>query len=318
VHQGVLELLRFPLLSLLALEGLGGQQVKIYRLSPSLCSLDRRTVVPLCTCLQKRRHWLSDRLTACQETFGWEWGEQKGMPKKLTAAQEAEIAAQYQKGDSGPLLGRIYGVCPHTVYKAVRRHGITLRSTAVPTLSPQQEQHAVRLYTRWQWPVNRIAHKLGSGPGPILRALQRHNVPLRTRQEANYRKGQFQLTRRQEATVVRRYQHEHMGLQALGNVFGVSGTTIRNILIRHGIERRPYGRTGHRILSPRQEAMVVHQYQQGKSGLNALGEAFGVSGGTIRKILIRHGVERRPVGWLSSKGKARADCTSEKTPNKKQ
>lgn len=32
------------------------------------------------------------------------------MPKKLTAAQEAEIISQYQKGDSGPLLGLIYEI----------------------------------------------------------------------------------------------------------------------------------------------------------------------------------------------------------------
>lgn len=182
------------------------------------------------------------------------------------------------------------------MYKALRRHGITPRSKVVRSLSLQQEHHAVRLYTQWRWPVNRIADKLGCSGGPVQRALQRHNVPLRTRQDANYRKGQFQLTRRQEATIVRRYQREYVGLKTLGKAFGVSGTTIRKILIRHGIERRPFERTGHRILSPRQEAMVVRQYQQGKGGLTALGEKFGVSGGTIRKILLRHGVERRSVG----------------------
>ena len=219
------------------------------------------------------------------------------MPPPLTPEQEAQLVARYQRGDSGSLLGRLYGVSGTVVYGTLRRHGITPRSPseARRVLSPQQEQFAVRLYQR-QWTPKRIAATLGCSGTTVRRALQRHAVPIRTRWDANVQRGQLQLTARQEATIVRRYQRERISMQAVGATLGVSSFTVQRVLQRHGVARRPGGTTGQRKLTSRQEAQVVRRYQQGAIGLNALGAAFGVSGSTIQKILIRHGVARRPVG----------------------
>jgi hypothetical protein len=50
-----------------------------------------------------------------------------------------------------------------------------------------------------------------------------------------------------------------------------------------------------RKLTPKQETRLVADYANGGS-LSALTEAYGVSAGTIRAIVVRNGGTLRPVG----------------------
>jgi transposase-like protein len=85
-------------------------------------------------------------------------------------------------------------------------------------------------------------------------------------------------------------------VSAVAAEFGVAYETARRWLRNAGVELRPSGRP---ILDANRLDCeeIARRYRDGDS-MAALGDAFGVSPGTIRARLIEAGVELRPrPGW---------------------
>jgi excisionase family DNA binding protein len=77
---------------------------------------------------------------------------------------------------------------------------------------------------------------------------------------------------------------------------GMPRSRVVRVLDRHGIVRRPRGRPPLiATRGKRAEREVVDVYLSGVS-LVGTGAAFGVGGGTVARVLERHGVRRRPQG----------------------
>lgn len=96
---------------------------------------------------------------------------------------------------------------------------------------------------------------------------------------------------------VRLYK-EGASLMDLAAESDVSAQAIRQSLLRRGVELRSPSHN----LKPRQPRLqlpandIIARYKTGSS-LREIAEDFGVSAKAVRSVLIRNGVERRPVGW---------------------
>jgi hypothetical protein len=95
--------------------------------------------------------------------------------RRLSAAQAAELVAQYQAGDDMPVLAERWGISRKTVAEHLRRAGVTPRRRG---LSPEQVQAAIELYGAG-WSLARIGERFGCDHSVVLRALEQAGVPRR-------------------------------------------------------------------------------------------------------------------------------------------
>jgi transposase-like protein len=95
--------------------------------------------------------------------------------KKLSAAEIALLAEQYQSGATIYELAARFGIHRNTVALHLHRHGVTMRRRG---LDPSEVDHAVRLYQGGQ-PLARIGDRYGVDPSTVHAALRTRGVRLR-------------------------------------------------------------------------------------------------------------------------------------------
>lgn len=108
--------------------------------------------------------------------------------------------------------------------------------------------------------------------------------------------GVRRFTDETELAIIDSYR-QGASLVALGSEHGCCLETIRKILKRHGVARRPRGNT-YRQLDPEQLAEIGTRWQRGESQ-HAIGTSLGVSQVVVSRVLRRAGYRkenRRAVG----------------------
>jgi Mor family transcriptional regulator len=108
-----------------------------------------------------------------------------GVGKVLSAAQEADIVASYQRGVDAVQLATQHGVGSTTVYAVLTRHGVARRSNSdiFRKLSPAQEHEICARYQQGLSAAH-ICPRYGVNEQTIYNILQRHGVTRRTTSEA--------------------------------------------------------------------------------------------------------------------------------------
>ncbi len=96
------------------------------------------------------------------------------------------------------------------------------------------------------------------------------------------------LSSEEQLEVVRLYEGDDMTTKGIASRFGVSDTTVRNVLRSHGIT--PH--RGSKAILPEAEDRMISLYE---SGLNVhdVAKGCGVVPSTVLKVLRRRGIERR-------------------------
>ena len=102
--------------------------------------------------------------------------------------------------------------------------------------------------------------------------------------------GIRKFTDEQELEICRRYV-EGESCPKLAKLFGVNNTTIRDSLIRQGINRRSFSQALRRS-TEEQEQEIVTRYLNGENSYQ-LGKAYEIHYSTICDILSRQGIDRR-------------------------
>lgn len=100
------------------------------------------------------------------------------------------------------------------------------------------------------------------------------------------------LTDAQEKVAISAYQSGR-SCKDVASDYGCSAAAIRNVLVRHGVERRGCGDT--RKLSAAQECEVAREYRQGSS-IASVAQRWGVGARCIQRTLARQGVPIRRAG----------------------
>jgi DNA-binding CsgD family transcriptional regulator len=147
----------------------------------------------------------------------------------------------------------------------------------------EQEQEICRRYLAGE-STYRLGKALGADPVTICNALLRNGVTMRSLAESRR-----ELTDEQQQEICRRYLlGESSG--KIGNALGVHPSSVLNTLKRFKIKSREC--TPPRMFTETQEQEICRRYLEGEDS-PSLGKAFGCSGGTILKIIARHGIKAR-------------------------
>jgi DNA-binding NarL/FixJ family response regulator len=153
--------------------------------------------------------------------------------RKFTDEQEAEICRRYLDGDSTVSLGRLLGADNSVIGRILRRNGISARSVkeANGGLTDEQESDVCSRYANGE-STYEIGRGYGVSNATVSAILHRNSVQPRGPKEA---KGG--LSSERELEVCSRYKAGETSKE-LEKAYGVTDSTICNILRRNGIETR--------------------------------------------------------------------------------
>ena len=176
----------------------------------------------------------------------------------------------------------------------------------------------IRMYVDEKKGANTIAKALGTHPSKIYDILKEHNIPRRSRSEAQRLRNYPSLANdeRLKPIVVRLYCDEGLTLIKVGKRLGVSGAAVRNWMEQWGIPRRKKPNNNPKWTQlPADE--VVRLYVDEQISLQEVAHRFNVSSPVIKRVLEHRGVPRRTpseakaVYWERQKEKASAELIPE-------
>ena len=211
------------------------------------------------------------------------------MPKKFTAEVETIVCSRYLAGENSIQLGNAFGASGSTILQILKRNGVKARSGSESQggLSAEAETIVCSRYLAGE-STCQLGNAFGVAQSTISNILKRNDVNARSNSETHRA-----LDAAVETEVCHRYLAGENCYQ-LGNVFGVSNMTIRQILKRNCVKVRSKGEA-HFALDAAAELEVCSRYLAGENTIQ-LGNAFGVTNKTIGNILKRHNVEARSAG----------------------
>lgn len=146
----------------------------------------------------------------------------------------------------------------------------------------EQTDEMVDRYTRGE-SCGSIGRAMGLQTASVARALAR--LGIRERQQSKYA-----ISDGLEQEVLARYETGE-SMNALAIAYGVSPTTIRDLLVRHGNKRRPRGGR-YRVITGQQREQIITRYQAGQSQ-HAVARALGISQTSVGRTLSAAGVAVR-------------------------
>ena len=100
------------------------------------------------------------------------------MRQRLTLP-DADLAADYQAGESVSRLSLRYGCSPATIAKRLRAQGVPMRATRFRPVSVPREE-LERLYVRERLPLSTIAQRLGVSVSTIGNKRREYGIPARS------------------------------------------------------------------------------------------------------------------------------------------
>lgn len=101
--------------------------------------------------------------------------KQRQIQRRLTAKHAAQLAAEYQAGDSMQQLADRWHLHRTTVAVHLRRAGVTIRQRGIP---PERIDEATRLYHEG-WSCQRLAERFDCDDETVRQTLKRAGVRLR-------------------------------------------------------------------------------------------------------------------------------------------
>ena len=210
--------------------------------------------------------------------------------RKFTDSQEREICRRYLAGETTTQLGTLLGTSESTVSNVLKRNNVAARARGggrERLLTAENEAEICRRYLAGESAVQ-LGAAFGVDPATVSKYLKRKGITLRTNKEAH-----GGLSAEIEAEVCKLYK-DGKSTSQLGSAFGVHSTTIGNILKRKNIVLRT-NKEANRRLTDEREQLICKRYLAGENTYQ-LAAAFGLTHNPIRKILERHGIERRASG----------------------
>jgi hypothetical protein len=207
--------------------------------------------------------------------------------RKLTDEQEREICRRYLAGENKTQLCKAFKVGNQRVInKVLKRKGIkskSLREIRSGLTSADDAQIALR-YKAGESSVN-LSADFNVTPRTILLILRRLGIKIRqTRRPKN------DPSAAQEVEISGRYKNGE-SMENLAAAFGVTSETVSKVLARNGVAARSH-RESHGGLANQKERQACRRYLGGENTVQ-LGKAFGIAKETMRRILVRNGVQLR-------------------------
>lgn len=209
------------------------------------------------------------------------------MAKHYTSENDAEIARLYRDGLTTYDIAKRFGVSPTPIRRALERQGVEVRPSGKRPRwknTPEQREQVMALY-RQGIGVEKIAKQIGCRSEHISAVLADSDVRVRP-----FGTHARKLTDEQVEQIVAEYQ-AGAKLTGLANKYGTSYVTIRNWLVREGVELRDPGVPAFWTDERKQEA--VSRYQAGESQ-QQIADSFGISQTGVSAVLREAGFGAPP------------------------
>lgn len=234
----------------------------------------------------------------------------------LDPALWSEVTEAYQQGSDVAELAERYQVSKPTILKTFRR---ILGGNVVDqewyrnrliALSPEQDQQVNDLYHQRKT-AREIAEALRVSKSQVKGSLVRQSLfsdarspskpQVKSRTPMFTRLGGQRLTAEEKRVIEQRlvegYQ-QGLSLEAVGEPFGISATTVYDILTRLGIQirtrREARALVRNKVDSETRQKMI-EEYQDGETTV-IIGKRYSVAAWTVQRIIQEEGVEIRSHG----------------------
>ena len=135
-----------------------------------------------------------------------------------------------------------------------------------------------------------IAGRIGVGPTTVYRNLKRAGICPKDLLKSRRRRKML-FTEEQESEIARRYLNEKLSLKQLGELYGCTFTTIRDVLLRQGVKLAPKGNR-YREFSEDEIDKMKRLYKNGMAQ-SAIADVFKSHQTIISRELRNNGVEAR-------------------------
>ena len=215
--------------------------------------------------------------------------------KRIDNVNSASRAAEYNRAYNDYHLtlretAELFGVSHPIVLRELKRNGYPIRQTV-------DSKNRIKF---------RLKHKQGGLiglPTPKLtpRQKERRQAQIRSRQKQEDKK---KLKRLETYALAQEYWQlaceGGLELEQVGDLFGVSGKTVKRVIKGHGIDLKELSRK-EKEAAFKEEAEIAKQYWElykQPMSLEHVGHKFGLSDSTIRNTLLKHGYETRKRGRL--------------------
>jgi len=221
------------------------------------------------------------------------------MTKHYTHEHDQEIAQLYQAGQTTYEIAAVFGISPTPVTRALERQGVPLRRGGRRTTwtgTPEQKAAVVAAYLEGE-SIRRIAQRLAVRATCIIEALNEASIDRR------HRGKQPMLDDETAREIAEAYQAGEK-LTGLAARYNVSYITIRNYLVKQGIEMRPAHKSV--FWTEERKAEAARRYQAGENQQEIAAvlrcSQHGVSNILRRLGVLARGPYRRREGHPSWNG----------------
>lgn len=205
----------------------------------------------------------------------------------LTTEQEREIAERYRGGASIRDLSREYHISRARLRALVAAHNVPIRPSSVAKpLSREQQLLALSLY-RQGFGIATIAHELHIATPRAREFLVKSGLTIRTPR----RTPPIEIQRRELAASVIDGYAQGKSMEALGGSHGISPSTVRRLLARHGIPVRVW-----RNQFPTEKLEELRaRYLSGES-LDSIAYSLHLTRRILKRVLVKAGIPDRHSG----------------------
>lgn len=212
------------------------------------------------------------------------------MTRHFTQEHDAEIAELYQQGLTTYEIGKRFGVSPTPVTRALKRHGVPLRSGGKPPNWAGTPEGRVQVVAWYQGgdSIQTIGKRLRCDFGKIISILEEEGVKRRPH-GAEIRA----FTDEQAVQVAEEYE-AGAKLTDLAAKYCTSHVTIRNYLVKQGVQLRPSGVSP--FWTDERKAEAARRYLAGESQ-QAIADSWGVAQAQVSTMIRSQGVSTRKPQW---------------------
>jgi len=228
------------------------------------------------------------------------------------------LREQYHKlGKSQGEIAELADVTESTIRRWMRKYGIESRS-----MSEAKSEGDTDLYTDPEWlreqhwdqgrTLNEIGELAGVSGTTIKRWMGKLNIETRSNTEAQT-DGDRELYTNSD-WLQKQYWKQKRTVAEIGDLAGVSGTTIKRWMDRLDIETRsiPEAQTDGDIEPLKDPEWLEEQYWDREKTLAEIGSELGVTDVAVLSWMMRHGIERRDT--TASEVQAEGDVEPLKNP----
>jgi transposase-like protein len=206
--------------------------------------------------------------------------------KAYTHDNDAEIAALYLSGETGKSIARQFGITDVTVFRALKRQGITRRPACPRSGWEATEDNRRALVDAYKAgeSIRTIARRLGIHTRRVTQVLDEAGLGWR------HPGGKLRFTGEEAAEFARAYQSGE-NLTQIGQRYGVTAKVVRDYLVRSGVQLRPVGAPA--FWTDERKAEATRRHQAGEQ-FKDIAAAMGCGRDTVVRTLVELGVYEKP------------------------